>query len=79
MNKFEQVSSEGHQMSLEGGQDQGYPHVSCLEGGVPMSRGEPCTVRSNASRGMTDRHVSKHYLPATSLAGGNNESNVNTL
>ena len=35
VNKFEQVSSDGHQMSLARG-----PHVSCLE---------VCTVRSNTS------------------------------
>ena len=38
MNKFEQVSSDGRQMSLPGGSTcpisgGGGPHVSCLEGG----------------------------------------------
>ena len=39
MNKFEQVSSDGHQMSLAGVWDQGFPcymsggpHVQCLHG-----------------------------------------------
>ena len=49
MNKFEQVSSLGHQMSLALGLGPytGEGAVSCTEGGGGQIRG-PCTVRSNA-------------------------------
>ena len=62
MNKFEQISRDGHQMSLVGG-DQGWnggPRVSYLgwrDGGWAGARevlrshvlGAACTVRSNVS------------------------------
>ena len=41
MNKFEQVSSDGHQMS-----GRGCPHVPCVEG---VGLGVPCTLRFNPS------------------------------
>ena len=90
MNKFEQVSSDDHQMPVGG-----RSHVSYLGGrgrshfcflgrwgsGV-MKRGSgrryPCPNASwvNFTYGpplnrMTDRRMSKHYLPATSFADGN--------
>ena len=68
MNKFEQVSSDGHQISLAG---------DCMS-----DRGQgDCTVRFNAlwvivtlgppppHCGQTDIHLRKHYLPTTSLTG----------
>ena len=49
MNKFEQVSSDGHQMSLAGGY-----HVPCR--GLDWGKGRgPSTVRSNASWVMITR------------------------
>ena len=67
MNKSKQVSSDSLQMSL-------------AVGGGPMSWGG-CTVRSNASLRTPlypcerkDRHLWKHYFPATSLVGGNREN-----
>ena len=66
----------------------GGPLVSCGRGTIGssglMSAGA-CTVRSNASWvivisgppcGQTDTHLGKHYLPATSLVGGNDETDV---
>ena len=53
MNMFEQVSSDGHQMSLVGGPCSVRSHVQ--RGWVPVQwgfisgEGGPCTVRSNAS------------------------------
>ena len=45
MNKFEQVFSDGHQISLAG---RGAERVPCLlSGGGGL--GGPCTVRPNAS------------------------------
>ena len=76
VNKLEQVSSDGHKMSLVGGGagtgvGAGGFHVWC-RGPVkwgPMHHGQwsngdpsPC--------GLTDTHEWKHYLPSTSLAGG---------
>ena len=72
MNKFEQVSSNCHQMAQgDGARSRGVPGL--------MSRGGGCTVRFNALWVMvtwdplwTDRHrhMWKYYLPTTSLAGG---------
>ena len=70
-----------HQMSVAGGfkARAGGPNVPCSLGGAGPGRH---TARSNASLVMatwtpcehlgeqTDRHKRKHYLPATSLAGG---------
>ena len=65
MNKFEQVSSDGHQMSLEG---QGYPHVSCLEGGSHVKRGtlysEVLYITGNA------RQTRMKTLPSCNFVGG---------
>ena len=62
MNTFEKVPSDGHQMSLAG--DVDVSPVSCLEGGGWSWT--PSVER------MTERQTRlKHYLPATSLAGGN--------
>ena len=68
MSKFEDVSSDDHQVSIAGGvrarvegtmshvwegARAGSYHVSCLAGGGNWSQGEgPCTVRSNASWAM---------------------------
>ena len=69
VNKFEQVSSDGHQMSLAGGAWA----VGSLSNEVQYLRaGGPGAMRSNASwlmvtydtvDRMTDRHDWKHYLP----------------
>ena len=82
MNKFEQVSSYGHQMSLAGGWAWPELGVPCLMARGAAAAGRGCTVKSNASWVMvtsgpppllwTDRHEWKHYLLKTSLAGGNN-------
>ena len=61
----------------------GSPSVNRMHMSVGRVQGVPCTVGSNASwvivtwdppcvNRMTDRQDWKHYLPATSLAGGNN-------
>ena len=70
VNKFEQVSSLGHQIPGEGGRGS-----LCSD---------PCAVKFNFSLLMvtwdlrvdriTDRHDWEHYLPTTSLAGGNKSS-----
>ena len=98
MNKFEQISSEDHQMSLAGGQSQAQGcQVWCqLEGGWEHGCGqrrfpglifggrglysEVQCIMSNDHIGtpvnrQTNRHKWKHYLLATSSAGGN-ESNA---
>ena len=65
MNKFEQVFSDAHQMSLAGGgRGRAWTEVnaSCI-----MGNGHMVTPM------WTDRHEWKYYLPETSLAGGNNE------
>ena len=61
-----------HRARADGGL---YSEVPCLGGGVhvqwgPMPRGEELGLWGPCS--MTDNHDWKHYLPATSLAGGNN-------
>ena len=67
MNKFEQVSSDYHQMYLAGlGLRQGdsglglYSEVQCIKGNGHMG-----PLKQN------DRHLWKHYLSGTLLAGGN--------
>ena len=62
MNKFEQASSDGHQMSLVGGA------VRSNASWVLAIWGPLC--------GQTDTHERKHYLPATLLAGGNYLINI---
>ena len=57
MNKFEQVSSDGHQMSLVGGAglgSGGSPELKLWEGAGAR---EACTVRTNASWVMVDRQT----------------------
>ena len=50
MNKFEQVSNDGHQMSLTGGQGLG---IKNLEGaGGPMSAGGPYVRCLEEARGF---------------------------
>ena len=70
VNKFERISSLGHQLSL-------------VQGGQYTEKA--CTVRSNASWTMVtwdftpeqnNRHPWKHYLLTTLLAGGNNISDA---
>ena len=70
VNKFEQVSSLIHQMSLAGGSL--YSEVHCLEG-------RQCTMRSNASWVIvtwhpsplwTDRYDWKKTLPSHNFVGG---------
>ena len=69
MDKFEQVSGDHHQVLLavegprsdaQGGRGLN-SEVHCIMGNGEM--GNPC--------GQTVRYLWKHYLPATSLAGGN--------
>ena len=60
------------------------PEVPCLvcvcgEGGTHHTRSHPTPKKGHATRvptlpSWTDRHLWKHYLPATSLAGGNNSA-----
>ena len=78
MNKIEQVSSDGYQMSLKEGQGL-RSHVG---GGQRTGMG-PYAVMSNASWVMIpcgphheqiDTYLWKHYLTAASLAGVKNES-----
>ena len=50
VNKFEQVSSDGHQMSLAKGMVLGGPEVPCPGlGGGGVLRVCPCKVRSNGN------------------------------
>ena len=67
MNKFEQVSSDYHQMLLAGlglrpGDFEGGLHseVQCI-----MGNGRMGPLKQN------DRHLWKHYLSGTLLVGGN--------
>ena len=49
VNKFEQVSSDGQQMSLAVGSM--YSEVPCVEGGSGLGPGSPCTVRFHIEGG----------------------------
>ena len=49
MSEFEQVSSDGHQMSLAGGPGSRPGTSPCLEGEPGPRRGEACTLISNES------------------------------
>ena len=85
--KFEQVSSDGHRMSLAGGGPEGpmsrgqgkrASHVwSCGPGpeGRSLYSKVKCIMGNShvptPLNRMTDRHLWKYYFPATSLAGGN--------
>ena len=60
VNKFEQVSSDGHQMSLAGGGAL-YIEVHCIMGNHHMGPHPP-----------VNRYDWKYYLPVTSSVGGNN-------
>ena len=68
VNKFEQVSNLGHQMTLPEGmgpctEGPVYTEVQCI-----MDNGNMGTPTNR----MMYKHDWKHYLPATSLVGGNN-------
>ena len=65
VNKFEQVFSDGHQMSVVGGTPSQKPPDVSSRGPFPdMEPWIPHPAEQN------DRHLWKHYLPSTSLAGG---------
>ena len=73
INKFEKVSSDHHQMSLAGEEGRS-PWVWCLgEMWVPYHVTYPMMhlMLTTPSQLWTDRCLWKHYLPATSIAGGN--------
>ena len=69
VNKFEHVPGLGHQMLLAGAlyrDERGralYNEVQCI-------MGNSLKVSSHYVDRMMSRHDRKHYLPATSLAGG---------
>ena len=77
MNKFEQVSSDGHQMPLAGtGLGWGIP---CLDGVPgPGLRGSlysevqciVCNGDMGSPSGQTDRHTSLKTLPSRNSVGG---------
>ena len=82
VNKSEQVSSDDHQMSVAGVgplqwwapdvNSRGYPRSNVQgEGGTLLCDllHDACDVTAPQ---QNDRHLWKHYLPATSLAGGKN-------
>ena len=77
VNKLEQISSDGQQMSVA----EGGSHVWC-----PRAGGS-CIVKFNASWAIvewgfphwTDRHDWKHYVPATLLAVGNKDVQIIVL
>ena len=80
MNKFEHISSDGHQMSLPGfgvggPMSDGESHIWCTGGGGEVH----CTIGNvtwDPSSLLVDRMMDglnwKYYNPATSLANGNN-------
>ena len=76
VNNFEQVSSNGHQMSLAGGTGPEGP-MSDVQGcgqGVLYSKVQRIMGNGHMwAPQQNDRHDWKHYLPATSLADGNNK------
>ena len=91
VNKFEQVSSDGNQMSLAGGDGapcpvrfySQAPKVSCpgLGWGGGLYNEVQC-IMGNGHMGpspcgetdrLMDRHVWKHYIPVTPVAGGSKQ------
>ena len=87
VNKFEQVSSVGHKMSVAGGSssEQVWTGLQCwppdvssrgsVLGLMSMGDSEVQSIIGNGHLGThllwTDRHLWKHYLPPTSLTGSN--------
>ena len=65
VNKFEQVSSLGYQMSLPGETWGLYSKVQYIMGNGHMGPSSPRRYND----WLTDRHDRKHYFPTTSLAG----------
>ena len=65
MNKFEQFSSDHHQMSLVGGRSSGL-----MLRGYPYHETYPMMHLLLPRATCENRHLWKHYLPATSFAGG---------
>ena len=79
MNKFEQVSSDGHQMSLTAGQGQGLGPMSYVQWDRVRAGGQYSEVQCIMGTGhirspsVNDGQTQlKDYLPATSLAGFKN-------
>ena len=76
VNKFEQVSSDGPQMSLEG---RGF-HVIWRGSHVEIEIGQgwgTCTWDGMGTPcGHTDTHQWKHYLTATLFTGGNKKYGI---
>ena len=77
MNKLEQVSSLGHQMSLAGGMEPGPRfgggvgslHGGGLGWGVPVGEGQ-CNMGNGHMGPPSIRMTDMSYLPTTSLEGG---------
>ena len=75
MNKFEQVSSDHHQISVAGelpglmSKGGGVPYLTLLRGVVGV-RYPTMWATPPAANLWTDRRLWKHYLPAKIFAGG---------
>ena len=76
MNKFEQIPSLGHKMSLAGGRSRGQrdPYTVVQLGPMSWGRGQgPCMVRCNGNHPRSDRQTRLKTLPSHNFVGGSNE------
>ena len=76
MNKFEQVSSDGHQMSLTAGQSQGWGPMSYVQEGRDRAGGQYSEVQCIMGTGhirtpsVNDGQTQLKRLPSRNFIGG---------